>query len=333
LAQHVTQHAENDFQKAVMISDFLRSFFEYTFTPGNTPPEHDFVDWFLFDIQTGYCTYFASAFVTMMRALGVPARYVEGFAVPNGHGYLNVINRQGHAWGEVYFEGFGWHLFEPTPPDAMFSWEEQSSPQAAPVWRGGTGEDIQFNPAEDWDGWTGPETTDDAPTADAAETPEDPVVAAAAPTDANAFRLEGLNRLFTLILLTIGGLGLFLMVLRAILVVFKNKRLRRGSNNAATMAYFAKILKYMPHFNFRIDEDMTPLEFALTIDWTLGFDNSKVFMTDIVHIFYQAKYGGRPVTCEERAVVERALDTLDGRLKRYIGKRRYYTLKYLQAVL
>ncbi|MCL2616730.1 MAG: transglutaminase-like domain-containing protein, partial [Defluviitaleaceae bacterium] len=117
LARYVTETAENDYERARMIEVYLLRF-GYTLTPGNTPIGRDFVEYFLFYQQEGYCTYFASAFVTMARAVGLPARYVEGFNVtgfPDAHGFIDVTNDQGHAWGEVYFEGYGWMRFEPTP--------------------------------------------------------------------------------------------------------------------------------------------------------------------------------------------------------------------------
>jgi len=74
----------------------------------------------LFEHQRGYCTYFASAFVIMARAAGMHARYVSGFVLrpdPNATAQ-NVYFSTGmdaHAWGEIWFNGLGWVMFEPTP--------------------------------------------------------------------------------------------------------------------------------------------------------------------------------------------------------------------------
>ncbi|MCL2618544.1 MAG: DUF3488 and transglutaminase-like domain-containing protein, partial [Defluviitaleaceae bacterium] len=117
LAEAITAEARTDFERALLLERHLQRF-RYTLSPGPTPPYRDFVDYFLFDLQAGYCTSFASAFVTMARSIGLPARYVEGFnvqAFPDQYGYIDVSNEFGHAWGEVYFEGFGWKKFEPTP--------------------------------------------------------------------------------------------------------------------------------------------------------------------------------------------------------------------------
>jgi len=55
--------------------------------------------------------------VILARSIGLPARYVEGFVLPvrSKDGVYEVTNKQAHAWPEIYFEGFGWVSFEPTP--------------------------------------------------------------------------------------------------------------------------------------------------------------------------------------------------------------------------
>jgi hypothetical protein len=75
------------------------------------------VDYFLFDLQQGYCNYYATAMVVLARAAGLPARLVTGFRT-GSYDYANdwfiVRQENSHAWVEVYFAGFGWVEFEPT---------------------------------------------------------------------------------------------------------------------------------------------------------------------------------------------------------------------------
>lgn len=77
----------------------------------------DTVDEFLFQTKTGYCEHFSSAFVFLMRAAGVPARVVTGYA----GGYRNPVgdywivrNSDAHAWAEVWLAGRGWVRVDPT---------------------------------------------------------------------------------------------------------------------------------------------------------------------------------------------------------------------------
>lgn len=77
----------------------------------------DTVDEFLFQTQVGYCEHFSSSFVLLMRAAGVPARVVTGYAGgyhnPVGN-YWVVRNSDAHAWAEVWLQGQGWVRIDPT---------------------------------------------------------------------------------------------------------------------------------------------------------------------------------------------------------------------------
>ncbi|HEX6989662.1 MAG TPA: transglutaminase domain-containing protein, partial [Bacillota bacterium] len=115
LALRITADAASPYQAARNIETFLRRFPYHEDTPF-TPPGRDFVDYFLFDLQTGYCTYYTSAMVVMLRAAGIPARAVEGFILPlQGSGRYEVTGAQAHTWVEAYMPHYGWLTFEPTP--------------------------------------------------------------------------------------------------------------------------------------------------------------------------------------------------------------------------
>ena len=73
---------------------------------------------FVPETHAGYCQYFAGAMALMLRYLGIPARVAVGFA---GGSYdstkrvWNISDREAHAWVEVWFKGYGWLPFDPTP--------------------------------------------------------------------------------------------------------------------------------------------------------------------------------------------------------------------------
>ncbi len=78
---------------------------------------HDSVDEFLFDTRAGYCEHYASSFVVLMRAMGIPARIVTGYQggeVNPVDGYLTVRQSDAHAWAEVWLENRGWVRVDPT---------------------------------------------------------------------------------------------------------------------------------------------------------------------------------------------------------------------------
>lgn len=116
--EEITEGAATDIQKLKAIETALADY-TYTLTPGNLPKEitpEQFLDYFLLESRQGYCSYFATAFVLLARAEGIPARYVEGFCVPmEGEKSQTVYTGMAHAWPEAYIDGVGWIPFEPTP--------------------------------------------------------------------------------------------------------------------------------------------------------------------------------------------------------------------------
>jgi hypothetical protein len=116
LAQEVAGEADTAYDRVHAIESFLRT---YTYTLELPPPpaDTDLVDFFLFNLQEGYCDYYASAMVVMARAIGLPARLASGYAqgtYEHEAGRWVVTEKDGHSWVEVYFEGIGWVEFEPT---------------------------------------------------------------------------------------------------------------------------------------------------------------------------------------------------------------------------
>ena len=321
--------AATPFEKARALDEFLRSNrnFGYTLIPGATPVDRDFVDHFLFDLQMGYCTHFASAFVVMARTLGLPTRYVEGFIVsghPDVYGYLEVINRQGHAWAEVYFEGFGWHRFDPTPPEAIWTWGwvDAFVPTVLPyAWdeidemfaiQRAAGQYLQY--WELYEGFYGPYGLE-------------PGGAGTANLGANVVEII-LTSVVAALLLAAG-----LLTFRIVSIGAKNMRIERKNNNEAAVQYFHRVLKYMRLFRYQIEDHETALEFAGRVGKHINFGDDKTFMIDLARIFSRACYSRDSVSEADRQLMERAVQTLDKRLWGYMGPRKYFMYKYVMAVV
>jgi len=118
LAEQVTRDATNPFDVVMTLTNYLQGHYRYTLDLPRVPTGRDPVDWFLFDVKTGYCEQFATAETLMLRSLGIPARLATGYATGDYDPVLNqavVREHDAHAWVEVWFGGHGWVPVDPTP--------------------------------------------------------------------------------------------------------------------------------------------------------------------------------------------------------------------------
>ncbi|MBI4330788.1 MAG: DUF4129 domain-containing protein [Chloroflexi bacterium] len=117
ISYELTRTATNSYDKALAIEIYLRQM-GYSTTIKTPPPNVDVVEYFLFKAPEGYCNYFATAMVVMLRSVGVPARMVAGFNQGEydleQEAYV-IRESNAHAWPEVFFPAYGWVEFEPTP--------------------------------------------------------------------------------------------------------------------------------------------------------------------------------------------------------------------------
>lgn len=117
LAAELTIDAASPYAQAVAIEQYLRTFPYDLDAPPLPETVTDVADYFLFDLQRGYCDYYATAFVVLARAAGLPARFVTGFTSGSWDATAQVwtvAEANAHSWPEVYFPTVGWVPFEPT---------------------------------------------------------------------------------------------------------------------------------------------------------------------------------------------------------------------------
>lgn len=138
LAARVTADAPTPYDRALRLQTYLRTTYPYKLDTPPPPPGRDAVDYFLFEAPGGFCSYYASAMAVMLRAEGIPARVVTGYAMgeyDQARGAYRVPADAAHAWVEVYFPGYGWVEFEPTSARGVFAYESGavSQPDSTPT--------------------------------------------------------------------------------------------------------------------------------------------------------------------------------------------------------
>ncbi len=119
ITEELYDGASGEYEKMKRLESALGSM-EYSLSPGEIPGDvtdaSGYLDHFLTESKSGFCAYYATAFVLLARAEGLPARYVQGYILKaDKKGDFTVTSANAHAWPEVYFEGKGWIAFEPTP--------------------------------------------------------------------------------------------------------------------------------------------------------------------------------------------------------------------------
>ncbi|MEO8284970.1 MAG: transglutaminaseTgpA domain-containing protein [Chloroflexota bacterium] len=286
------------YDKAKAIEQYLRNNYEYTTTITAPPAGVDRVEWFLFQSKKGYCEYYASSMVIMLRHLGIPARLAGGYAPgnidPKSRAYI-IKESSAHAWPEVYFPKYGWIEFEPTPSQAVITHEENSGPSA--------------------------ETPSPEPTADAALSPT--------PTEAPDRNPKPPLTTDT----TSGGSGisfgpvggglLLAGVVAAVVALlfflpfspFRRKRLPGSARfYYQRMLFWSKLLRAGPASH------QTPYEFGESL--AREVPGTGLFTRSIARAYVRERFGRESLDTNERRTLSEAYTTLRSRLWRSLPARR-----------
>ncbi len=151
LANELAAGKNDPYDIASTIESYLRQNMKYNENVGVPPKGQDAVDWFLFDSKQGYCTFYASAMIEMLRVLNIPSRIAVGFypaKFDSASGGFLYRDLNAHAWVEVYFPQYGWVPFEPTAARSPITHEPapaatSGSSAAAPANTGDTGQNVR----------------------------------------------------------------------------------------------------------------------------------------------------------------------------------------------
>jgi hypothetical protein len=229
--------------QALVIQDYLRDNYEYLLERNVAPGDQDVVDYFLFENKVGRCDHFASSMAVLLRELGIPSRIVTGFApVPYDDvagGFL-YRGRNAHSWVEVYFPGYGWLPFEPTPSQSVFDLSGPSAERGQPA----PEEEVRTPVPEE-------------PSEPLVSTPEaTPLPAPAATVDDDLSGSAGYTDLWPLALAALAVIGALALGAGTAAWSFGLRGLAPGAS------YFTRLLRAGRFWGVDQSPDMTPREFA-----------------------------------------------------------------------
>lgn len=317
LAFEITSSADNDYDRVKAIEEYLSQNYEYTLKPGSTPEDRDFVDYFLFDLKKGYCTYYASAMTVLARSIGIPARFVEGYVLPREYsssGIYKVRNKQAHAWVEVYFEGFGWLPFEPT---ASFSGSLDN-----------TLEEQNLNTENDQS-----QVVQNNNTNKENESSNDIVKEESSNNKKEKDKKIEIKSVLLMIFsrLIIISLLLWVFVIPYIKRRIIIYRLKKYPSKNRIAKIYKRFLRTFSIKDFKIKIGETPLQYAERIDETLGFN--EITFRRITDIFNKASYSNASINKEEIQLIIDFYNTIPVYYKKKIGKVRYFIFNNILGVI
>ena len=249
-------------EKIEMVKNYISSSKTYSLKTTKMPSGKDFATWFLNESDTGYCVHFATAGTLMLRALGIPARYVTGYyATAYANQTVTVTTDNAHAWVEYYSDTAGWIPLECTPSS--------------------------FQPAR----YVGSQRASGGSTDTTQPTTVEPTTAPTAPTNGtvshntntkpkndskSSFEFNG----FTIAMMSLGIVALALIAIfsRRIIIIKKRKqRFETGRNNKRAICIY-KELKNLTKISHLLitDEVKSVYEKARFSNHTISDDELKI---------------------------------------------------------
>ncbi len=227
-------------QIARCIGSYVRDCARYDLNTDTMPSyENDFVMWFLLSAEKGYCVHFASAAAVLLRAAGVPARYVSGYVINAREGEaVTVTENRAHAWVEYFVSGKGWQVLDPTPS----SWYgEEIPPDTQPTETAAPSESTEPSETQEpaFTEPTQPQTQPSQPSADPSMPAQDPI------TGTDPEQKADLSWLWTSLLWLAGVAAAVLAAAGQYLLRrrLRSRRMHRGHPNQRALARWREVLR------------------------------------------------------------------------------------------
>jgi hypothetical protein len=302
----------NNFYRATLIENHFKNNYTYSLTEDNNSGENTLLGNFLFETRAGHCALYATAMTLLLREQGIPARYVTGYVVGNGNGvrtYDNrfvyeVLERDLHAWVEVYFENIGWLPFDPTPPiyESHFLEAERNNAGAQTT----TPRTMPTTPPEA----TPPEITTTTPIT----TPPDTITTPGETPETTTTPFEHIPheapRIFPMHILIFAAIVLLAGVFAASIIVFissvgkiEKKRLAKYTGmterNTAREAY-RFIMRLLKIEGLNVLPGEVPVKFAQRTDEIItGVPETMAAMGAVIDVIKKLEFSREELTAEE----------------------------------
>ncbi|GAB4506395.1 MAG: transglutaminaseTgpA domain-containing protein [Anaerolineales bacterium] len=300
LARQITADATTPYDACAAIESYLRREYKYNQSVDPPPPGVDAVDHFLFVSKSGYCDYYASAMVVMLRAIGIPARIAAGYTSgnwdANRRGYV-VLYSDAHSWPEVFFPNYGWIVFEPTASEPLIA---RPTDEAQGLIGGGVIPPLLREDEEETkfgaDELAGPGQPEATPTA-----PQPPFL--------SGWRAVGVGA---------GALALLVGLGVAVWWALRLRRMRPAERLFARLVWVARLA------GVRRGDSETPREFATRLARTVGGCDAETAL--FANLYYRERFSAHRDAAVDAEAIRRAWATVRRQIVVYQWKRLRTTL-------
>ncbi len=275
LALEVTSSSATDYARVRAIENYFWLGFEYTIEGTESAGLAGIVEFL--ERGGGYCTYYATAAVVMLRSLGIPARIASGFLATDWSeersAYV-VRSKDRHDWVEVYFKDLGWVTIDPTPPQrreaALAKAMEEGKPGMA-----------------EWGQRLAARLREEA----SLDVLADELTAAPGALLRSVRRHPAVT------------LGLMILIVLAIALRVHARRARkptraRTASEAAADAFYGRLLRVLRSKGYRKPRAATPREFAEAVVEQGGPELEPA--RELTEVYYASRYGGQPIADRHR---------------------------------
>ncbi len=316
LAKSIVEDEDDDLNKAKKIETYLRNNYKYSLKVSHVPDGVDFVDYFLFEEEKGYCTYFATTMAVFLRLENIPSRYIEGYIAREEieENYYEITDKNAHAWVEAYIEPYGWLRFEPTPIYEPIQIRNESPIPENEV-RDSDNPKVNERPEFIEEGSIGP----DLPSQ------ED--------QDHDVLNMSKSKLNFPSLILV---LALFIILIKLLLGIIyyirERKRYKSMTVENKILFLYNKVLIVAGIFGSPIEPGETHFEYSQRIAYKFSYYD-KFSIRDMTNIFVKTKYGNYLPTNEEVENGQEFYLNLISHLKNYLGLSKYLYYKYIKKMM
>ncbi len=275
------------------VHEYLLNHAVYDLAPGKKPQGKDYIEYFLYENHKGYCSHFATAATMMFRAMGIPARYVEGYTITqydidfnrSGLGEVLIKDSNAHAWTEIYLSMYGWVPVDVTPGSSDRSIANPEHDVPVPDYMQ-TSSDVSSNVSSE---------TPSELNSSSSNTSSD----VTGNTSSNPSTKEDIQigKVGLVFLAFLGVISAFLLVLglkRAIIVLKRKSSFHQRDENKAAISIYSYFTDVLSFLGYRKILGETELEFAKRVTKECKFLEEESFI-DITKLTLKAKFSNHSI--------------------------------------